>query len=149
PVTVYTLEVLRIELPLVQIRIEVSKGTYIRSLAEEIGRRLACGAHLTTLRRERVGPFGLDQAVTPEQLASMNGIERLAHVRPTDTLLAGMPRIDLDERSGAAMRQGRVVRVDGASAGLVRMYDHAGAFIGVGRAQDDACVAPQRLLQTA
>lgn len=149
PVTIYALEVLRIESPLMQIRIEVSKGTYIRSLAEEIGRRLGCGAHLTALRRERVGPFGLSQAVTLEQLTFMDSIERLAHVLPTDVLLAGLPRVDLDERSGMAMRQGQVVRVDGAQAGLVRMYDHAGAFIGVGRTQDDACVAPQRLLQTA
>lgn len=147
-VTILALEVLRIDPPTAEIRVEVSKGTYIRSLAEEVGRRLDCGGYLSALRRETVGSFSIGDSVTLEAFEGMTPDSRLGWLLPPDALLEGVPRVDLDERDGVAVRQGRSVRIQGAAAGLVRLYDHCGAFMGVGHAGEDASIAPQRLLQT-
>jgi tRNA pseudouridine55 synthase len=147
-VEILALEVLRIDPPVAEIRVRVSKGTYIRSLAEEVGRRLHCGGHLSALRRETVGRFSIGDSVTLEAFEGMPVDSRLGLLLPPDALLEGVPRVDLNEREGVAVRQGRSVRIQGAVAGLVRLYDHCGAFMGVGQAGEDASIAPQRLLQT-
>jgi len=147
-VRIIALEVLGIDPPVAEIRVQVSKGTYIRSLAEEVGRRLDCGGHLSALRRETVGRFSIGDSVTLEAFERMAVDARVGRLLPPDALLEGVPRVDLDEWGGVAIRQGRSVRIQGAAAGLVRLYDHCGAFMGVGRAGDDASIAPQRLLQT-
>lgn len=148
-VQILSLEVLAVAEARAEIRVRVSKGTYIRSLAEEAGRRIGCGAHLAALRREAVASFGLEAAVTLEQLDGCPAEQRPGLLLPPDALVGAAPRIDLDDPAGRAMRQGRTVSVTGLPAGLVRMYDSAGSFIGVGRATGDGSLMPQRLLQTA
>jgi len=149
-VTVLALDIVRIDLPVVEIRVQVSKGTYIRVLAEEVGRRLDCGGHLSALRREMVGRFSIQDSITLDAFEGMTPDLRLDCLLPPDALLEGVPRVDLDERDGLAVRQGRSISITGTgtAAGLVRLYDHCGAFLGVGHAGADASIAPQRLLQT-
>ncbi|MCM2251851.1 MAG: tRNA pseudouridine(55) synthase TruB [Ramlibacter sp.] len=78
------------------LRATVSKGTYIRTLAEDIGEALGCGAHLTALRRIATGDFGISQCTTLDALDAMGEEERLACLQPVDSLLAGHTRITLD-----------------------------------------------------
>lgn len=147
-VNVFSLDVLRLECPEVDIRVQVSKGTYIRSLAMEAGERLGCGAHLGALRREAVASFRLEDAVSLQALQDMDLEGRRRQLAPPEILLADMPSVVLDARDAHAIRQGRPVAAAGAS-GMVRLYDAAGVFLGVGQAAQDGTLCAQRLLRTA
>jgi tRNA pseudouridine55 synthase len=95
------------ETPRARIRVACSKGTYIRTLAADIGERLGCGAHLSALRRERVGALALDSAIGLDALEALPLPARRAQLGPLDTLIAGLPRIDLDEAAAARFRNGQ------------------------------------------
>jgi tRNA pseudouridine55 synthase len=82
--------------PALVLRAKVSKGTYIRTLGEDIGEALGCGAHLTALRRIATGHFGISQCVTLQALEAMSEEERLACLMPVDSLLSGHARLTLD-----------------------------------------------------
>ena len=99
-----------------------SKGTYIRTLAEDIGERLGCGAHLSGLRRTRSGPVGIDRAVTLEALAAMSETEREACLQPPDVLLADWPRICLPAAEAARFLTGLRRRVTHPDCAQVRVY---------------------------
>lgn len=135
-----------------RLRLEVwcSKGTYIRTLVEDLGQALGCGATVAELRRTGHGAFGAAEMVTLETLeaaaaeAGPQGLERW--LLPADRALADRPAIRLDAASSRFLRQGQPVFVPGVRAtGPLRLYDAAGAFIGVGSLQDDGRVAPRRL----
>ncbi len=139
--------------PEVDIYLECSKGTYVRSLAEDLGRVLGCGAHVRTLRRTRAGPFGLGDSVTLETLESLKGAGRLAEMdallQPADAALGGLPLVRLSESGGFYMRQGQPVLVPNAPCnGMVRVALETGEFLGVGEILDDGRVAPRRLIVT-
>lgn len=149
-ITVHGLEVLSILPDQVELRLRVSKGTYVRVIAQEIGERLGCGAHLKALRREAIGALSVAAAVGIEPLSELAREQRLALLRPVDALVAGLPRVDLDAAASAALCQGQVVGAGLAFAsGRVRLYDNAGAFLGVGEIQGPGRVAPRRLLVRA
>jgi len=147
-VHILAIEVLAADATHAEVRAVVSKGTYIRSLAEEAGRRLGCGAHLCALRRESVAGFHVGTATTLDLLGEFTPEERLERLLPADALLQEMPRIDLDERASQAIRQGRQVGISGAPPGLVRLYAGPGAFIGVGNVDVAGVLAPQRLVHS-
>lgn len=130
-VQIHRLELLELALPRVRIRVECSKGTYIRSLAMDIGERLGCGAHLDALRRTRSGPFRVQDALTLEVLESMTPQERAGRLLPPDAALPEWPRIALDTAQCAALRQGRKIAVGHPPAEGVRLY-HEGVFQGLG-----------------
>ncbi len=137
----------------------VSKGTYIRSLVEDIGQALGCGAHVTALRRTVAGPFTLAQAVTLAEVervaaeAGEAGLDRL--LLPPDVALAGWPAIELSRENAYHVRRGQTApQASGLPAGTkVALYERAGegdrAFIGIAEITDDGRVAPRRLLNTA
>jgi tRNA pseudouridine55 synthase len=113
------------------IAVRCSKGTYIRTLAEDIGEALGCGAHLTALRRTGSGPLGLDAAVTLAQLETMDESARLARLLPADTLLADWPSLALDADEAGRFLTGLRRRVTHADAPAVKVYGpEAGAFLG-------------------
>ena len=117
----------------------VSKGTYIRVLAEDIGEALGCGAHLTALRRTATGGFPLEQAVTLEALDAMTMEQREAMLLPAECLAMALPDICLDPESAKALQNGQTPRVLGslvplADAGNYRVYGDNGVFIGVATA---------------
>ncbi len=95
----------------VAFRVACSKGTYVRTLAEDIGERLGCGAHLTALRRENTGGFSLDRTLTLAQLGEMTMEQRLASLRPVDSLVAALPALALDAALAARLKQGQRIPI--------------------------------------
>ncbi|HZR03011.1 MAG TPA: tRNA pseudouridine(55) synthase TruB [Burkholderiales bacterium] len=146
-IVVHRLDLLSAQTGQINLRLHVSKGTYIRALAQEIGERLGCGAHLASLRREATGGFTLEQAVTLEQLEQMHAEARLAGLLPVDRLAASLPPLQLSEPAMQAIVEGRVVpaRIE---AGLVRLYGPTEDFLGIGEVTVSQCLRPKRLLNT-
>lgn len=141
------------ENPEADIYLECSKGTYVRSLAEDLGRALGCGAHVGQLRRTRAGPFDLGDSVTLSTLEALKANEQLAEMdallQPADAALNGLPLVQLSESGGFYMRQGQPVLVPNAPCdGMVRIALESGEFLGVGEILDDGRVAPRRLIVT-
>ena len=154
PVEIYGFELLTFE-PGEQVRLGVkvrcSKGTYIRTLAEDLGAALGVPAHVATLRRYQSGPFALDDCVTPEQLtavkASGTDTDLDALLQPIESGIQHLPRLSLSEAATFYIRQGQPVLVpNGPQSGMVRIADAGGLFLGVGDMRDDGKLAPKRLL---
>lgn len=128
-----------------EISARVSKGTYIRTLAEDIGHALGCGAYLLALRRTASAQFSIADAYTWEQLEAMAPDQRNACLLPVDSLLPEMPVLEIDEDSVRRLAQGQRIRRESAiSEGKVRLRGPQG-FVGVGRFQD-GFVVPERLV---
>jgi len=137
----------------VDIYLECSKGTYVRSVAEDLGRALGCGAHVSALRRTGAGPFGIEDSVSLSTLEALKSNEQLAEMDalllPADTALGGLPLVRLSESGGFYIRQGQPVQVPNAPCdGMVRVALETGEFLGVGEILDDGRVAPRRLIVT-
>ncbi len=149
-VTIFAIDVRRFEPPRLELRIRCSKGTYIRSLAMDLGERLGCGAHLGALRRERVGSLDVADALSLDALEALSMPERRARLLPADALLQGLPRVDLDAVSALRFRQGQRLRIGasavGAAARRVRVYDD-GRLLGVAL-HESGELQPQRLVAT-
>jgi tRNA pseudouridine55 synthase len=150
-VTIFSIELCGFALPDFEMEVHCSKGTYVRSLAEDIGNRLGCGGHVVALRRTGVGPYRDDGAtfVTIEDVeqAAEQGAEALdALLLPLDSTLGHWPAVRLSEDAAFYLRQGQAVLVPRAPLeGLVRLYDPSNRFIGVGEVLDDGKVQPKRL----
>ncbi|MEQ8514309.1 MAG: tRNA pseudouridine(55) synthase TruB, partial [Chromatocurvus sp.] len=137
----------------VDVRVHCSKGTYIRSLAEDLGDSLGSGAHVSRLRRVQSGPFSLDDAVALPALESLCEREDAAAMGnlllPSQLAIAGMPQVTLSESAGFYLRQGQAVLVPNAPCdGMVRCSLQDGEFLGIGEILDDGRVAPRRLMVT-
>jgi len=138
----------------VDIYLECSKGTYVRSIAEDLGKALGCGAHVSALRRTRAGPFEIADSVTLNTLEALKSNEQVAAMDklllPADTALGGLPLVKLSESGGFYLRQGQPVQVPNAPCnGMVRVALETGEFLGIGEILDDGRVAPRRLIVTA
>ena len=128
-----------------EITVRCSKGTYIRTLAEDIGKALECGAHLQGLRRTAIAKFHLENAYSWDRLEAMTMEERDACLLPLDCLLQDIPMIELDAVQVTRMAQGQRLAIDaGLPDGKVRLYG-AGRFIGVADLLGRQ-LAPNRLL---
>jgi tRNA pseudouridine55 synthase len=130
-----------------------SKGTYVRTLAEDIGRAIGCGAYLAALRRTQVGPFELHSAVTLDAIAALAAHQDLPALDqlllPMEAALSHWPAIQLTENSAFYVLQGQPVQVAKApTTGWVRLFGQNSQFIGVGEIMDDGRVAPRRLVDT-
>ena len=141
------------ENPQVDIYLECSKGTYVRSIAEDLGKALGCGAHVSALRRTRAGPFRIEDSVSLNTLEALKSNEQLAQMDalllPADTALGGLPLVRLSESGGFYIRQGQPVQVPNAPCdGMVRVALETGEFLGIGEILDDGRVAPRRLIVT-
>jgi tRNA pseudouridine55 synthase len=134
----------------IEVEVLCSKGTYVRTLAEDVGTRLGCGAHVETLRRTQVGPFPGAQMLDMDALEARaeRGLEALdASLLPLDLALQDRPDVELEANSAFYLQQGQAVLVPRApTAGLVRLYSTQRRFLGVGEVLDDGRVAPRRLL---
>ena len=108
PVHVYELTVLSVEGPLVRLRTHCSGGTYVRSIAHDLGQRMGCGAHIEDLRRLASGEFEIAQARTIAQLESLAAEDRLVDALvPAAQMLPGFPNVLVDERTASGIRNGR------------------------------------------
>jgi tRNA pseudouridine55 synthase len=133
----------------IRVRLRVSKGTYVRSLAEEAGRRLGCGAHLRALRREGTGGFSIEHAVPLAAFEGMDAARRRALIRPVDSLVEALPRVDVGPADARALQQGKPLPAGAAAAaGLVRIYAAGIGFLGVGARSAAGELRPHRLLRT-
>lgn len=132
---------------LLTLEVRCSKGTYIRTLAMDIGRALGCGAHLRALRRTATGPFHIAQACTLEQLEADGVDAARARLLPMEALVSGLPRADLAADAGKRFRQGQAVAHAPAGEGSEwALYDPRGAFLGIGRALREGLLAPARVV---
>ncbi|QKT02563.1 tRNA pseudouridine(55) synthase TruB [Ectothiorhodospiraceae bacterium 2226] len=152
-VHIHVLELVRLEGDELEIDVHCSKGTYIRTLAEDIGAALGCGAHLASLRRSMVGPFDIADAVGLDELAELaeQGSAAMdARLLPLDTALADWPALQLTENTSHYLRQGQPVLIPRApTRGWVRLFGPTQRFLGVGQILDDGRVAPKRLVSVA
>ncbi|HWT53505.1 MAG TPA: tRNA pseudouridine(55) synthase TruB [Rhodocyclaceae bacterium] len=128
----------------VRIAVDCSKGTYIRTLAEDIGEFLGCGAHLTALRRTRIATINLTGAVTLEQLE--NAVDRDVLLAATESLLGDLPEAHLDAAASDRLLHGQPVSVSGVSAPRYRTYAADGRFIGLCQLDAQGRLAPKRLI---
>ena len=150
-ITIHDLQLLDFASPFATIRVHCSKGTYVRTLVEDIGEELGCGAHVADLRRLGVGPFDEPCLLTMEALqerlaeAGEAGLDTL--LLPMESGLANWPDVHLVGDAAFYLRQGQPVLVPKApTSGLVRLYEGESRFLGVGEILDDGRVAPRRLL---
>ena len=135
------------------IEVSCSKGTYIRTLAEDIGAALGCGAHLTALRRTAVGNFAESAALAFEYLEELQrqGLDRIdALLLPIGSVLSQFPELELDTTSRIDICHGKRIRLDHARAsGLCRLVSGEGCFIGLGEVGPGGELRAKRLMNTA
>jgi tRNA pseudouridine55 synthase len=154
PVTIHELELLAFregEHPEVDVRIGCSKGTYVRTLAEDLGQALGCGAHVSALHRTRSGPFTEADMVSMTTLEALKQQEAVGEMDglllPLDSALGALPIVELSESGGFYIRQGQPVMVPNLPcSGMVRVELESGEFLGIGEILDDGRVAPRRLV---
>ena len=137
----------------VDVYLECSKGTYVRSIAEDLGSMLSCGGHVSRLRRTRAGPFAIEDSVTMATLEALQANDRIADMDAlllsADAAVEGLPLVKLSQSGGFYIRQGQPVLVPNAPCGgMVRVALETGEFLGVGEMLDDGRVAPRRLIVT-
>jgi tRNA pseudouridine55 synthase len=142
-VEIKALEALRYEPPYLEVRVACSKGTYVRTLAEDLAARLGTVAYLTALRRTRSGTFRIDDACTLGELQELEPPRRLERLLPLHSLLSGLPSAQLDPASELRFRNGQVVPIEGVD-GLCAVYSCGGRVIGIGHATQSA-LRPVRL----
>lgn len=135
------------------LEIHCSKGTYVRTIADDLGEALGCGAHVTALRRLQAGVFRLENCLTPEALQAIYETEGIvgldALLQAPDLAIAHLPKATLPAQLAAYVRQGQAVMLRQLpSSGLVRLYDEE-EFIGIGEMLDDGRVKPHRLIREA
>lgn len=145
-VSITELELLEYARERCRFRVSCSKGTYIRTLMEDIGNALGCGAHLTALRRVAVGNLSVANAVTLNQLARLAEPERASWLLPPDALLQSLPAVTLDDGAASRFGHGNPVSVGReVASGKCRVYD-ASRLLGVGEIDAMGIVQPRRLV---
>jgi tRNA pseudouridine55 synthase len=147
-VQIRSLKMIECAPPRAVLDIQCSAGTYIRTLAQDIGAALGCGAHLTALTRIASGGFSLADAHALARLEALDLQQRHALLLPVECLLAHLPAIQLDETSALALRQGRSITHRPLESGLVRAYGPDLKFLGLVQTGADSVLRPQRLVAT-
>lgn len=144
-VHIHQLDCLAVEAASLRLRVACSKGTYIRTLAEDIGEALGCGAHLTALRRTHIGELRLERAVTLDELERLDDFPaRDALLSPVDALLQNLPLASLPPLESRRLQQGQAVRWQGRP-GRCRAYGE-GRFLGLCELGLDGWLQPRRLV---
>ena len=146
-VTIHNIEINAFDRDVATITVKCSKGTYIRTLAEDIGAQIGCGAHLIGLRRTATANYHINQAITIEQFEAMSEAQRALLLMPADSAVAHLPAITLDVDSAFYLQQGQAILHSGnIPEGLIRLYNEQGEFLGLGEQQSDGKIAPKRLI---
>lgn len=154
-IKIFKIELLDIRDGEFDLEVYCSKGTYIRTLVEDIGAILGCGAHVSMLRRIEAGPFTLDQTATIKQLEELQENEGVSaldpFLLPIDIMLDGFERVCLNNEQSGSILQGQAVRIaHSLEPGLIRLYSEdqelGERFIGMAEIMDDGEIAPRRLV---
>ena len=149
-ITVHSMDLLDYRGDELELDIRCSKGTYVRTLAEDIGKELGCGAHVKALRRTGVGPYSDENMLTVPELegiaeTGMQGLDEL--LLGIDSVVQDMPCVNLVDSVAYYLCQGQPVTVPRApTRGMLRIYGEDGRFLGVGEVLADGRVAPKRLV---
>lgn len=156
PITIYRLVMVAFRGNEIELEVDCSKGTYIRTLVEDIGEMLGCGAHVIDLRRLKAGPYSEEKSFTLkalEQIRDGGGHQALDDIlMMQDSAVSHMPAVALGEASSFYLMQGQSIQVPRApTAGFVRIYrtmtDAQNIFLGIGEITEDGLVAPRRLMR--
>ena len=148
-IVIHRLELAGMEPGRLQFEVDCSKGTYVRSLAEDIARACGTVGHVHSLRRLRLGPFRepLMHSLEAVEAAADRPLELQAMLLPADAAIPGLPALHLGVAEQACVLQGQPVFVAGPGAALVRMYGADGLFLGVGRMSAEGLrLAPERIM---
>lgn len=146
-ITIHDLRLERLQGEELEFSVLCSKGTYVRTLAEDIGESLGCGGHLIALRRTSIGEFDLNEAYTLAQLEAMGAAERDASLMPLDRLVLNLPSLELDSVQATRLARGqRLGWADCYPDGRRRLYVE-GRFIGLGELVEGR-LSPTRLLSS-
>ncbi len=156
PVTIFRLTLLEQTNDTWVIDLVCSKGTYVRTLAEDLGAAIGCGAHVVALRRRQAGPFQIDESYSLDELDEIkieNAIEGLdAVLLPVSAAVDDYPEVEMTDLTASYFLQGQAVQIAGVSGeGMVAVYaeaDEVRNFVGVGSILDDGRIAPRRLVTT-
>lgn len=139
----------------ITVDVHCTKGTYVRTLAEDIGQELGCGAHVVELRRLAAGPYTIDETVSMEQLEALveDKAQLDAKLLPVSSAVQDWPQVELTDVTASYIRQGQPVQIANApTTGWVSIFaesdDPSEGFIGVGEIMDDGRIAPRRLVVT-
>lgn len=143
-ISIYELNLLNFSQDKLTLEVFCSKGTYIRSLAEDIGHYYGCGGTVIELRRLESGVFNIEQAKTIEQLQLMNEHSLLSCLIDVDTPLQSLPAVQLSEQQAISIRFGQPIDAEQTPQGKVRLY-HETAFLGLGEMLLDGKLAPRKL----
>ena len=146
-ITIHNIEINAFDQDIATITVKCSKGTYIRTLAEDIGAQLGCGAHLIGLRRTATANYQINQAITLEKFEAMSPAQRALLLLPADSAVQHLPAITLDADSTFYLQQGQAIWQSGSiPQGLIRLYNEQHEFLGLGELQSDGKIAPKRLI---
>ena len=149
PITIFELDLIRFDNDEVELEIECSKGTYIRTIIDDLGQALGCGAHVTLLHRNFVADYPLDQMVSLEQLeADREEDLSLDHyLLPVDSPVLFLDVATLDDESANYFLHGQAINYPNLEEGeLLRVYDEDDRFLGVAEVDDEDMLAPKRLV---
>ncbi len=151
-IEIYSLEMISFSDNTLEFDVHCSKGTYIRTLAEDIGKALGCGAFLAKLERTGVHPFWENVCYSPEQLREIaeQGLDSLDRcLLPVNSALADLPEFILDSLTVSYLKQGQAVQTNSAiRPGLLNLVGENGQFIGIGEVDSDGSISPKRLMNT-
>ena len=145
-VTIHELKLLEVNLPKLRIDVRCSKGTYVRSLARDIGQSLDCGAHLSGLRRTLSAPFHIDAAISLESLDELDRDQARALLLPPDRALEHLPEVRLEDDQVRRVRLGqKLAGLSEPHEGEVRIHGTE-VFVGIGEMDGEGRLRPKRLL---
>lgn len=138
-ITIYDIKVIKIDMPKVTVDVKCSKGTYIRSLCDDIGSKCGCGAVMTALRRTETAGFTLDNAYTVEQIDAMD--DPYTALLPTDKLFKKYDAIHLNEKQETSIKNGvRMTWRNGENSKYYRLYGHNGDFLCISELKDSKLI---------
>ncbi|WP_228720807.1 tRNA pseudouridine(55) synthase TruB [Nitrogeniibacter mangrovi] len=145
-VTIYDLVCAPIDATHFRMTVRCSKGTYVRTLGEDIGHALGCGAHLSALRRTAIGAFCIDEAIGLDVVEAA-GLDARAHLLPVDALIGELPRLDLNDDDARRLLHGQSTELAQVAAGRYRLYADD-RFLGLGEVDGAGVLSSCRLVST-
>lgn len=152
PITIFELKFIDYQAPFLTLEVHCSKGTYIRTLVDDLGEALGCGAHVTMLRRLAVADYPIEEMMPIEDLALLadsfpsGELDRL--LLPMDTAVASLPQLNLTAEQTKAVGFGQRVKFENPQAlsGLVRLFSENGQFLGIAEITAGNIIRPNRMV---
>ncbi|HDR0618650.1 TPA: tRNA pseudouridine(55) synthase TruB [Pasteurella multocida] len=152
PITIFDLQFIAYDAPYLTLEVHCSKGTYIRTLVDDLGEYLGCGAHVTVLRRTAVANYSVEAMMDWDTLQVLAAQQDLAlldqHLLPTDSAVSVLPALHLNQEQSKAISFGQRVKFDNPTqlTGQVRLFSDTQQFLGVALLNEHNVIRPQRLM---